>query len=309
MSEFERRRLALFVLFAYGVAWAVGAAIYATGGLVDSPALVSLDGGSITLAAVLLPTGYMFAPAVANLATRAITGEGRAGLLLRPRLRAAWRSYAVAWFAPAALVVLGAGLYFALFPRHFDLSMTAFARAVEAQVGGPVDVWTLAAVQVLAAVTVGPLVNAAFAVGEELGWRAYLLPKLLPLGTRRAVLVHGVVWGVWHWPVILMGYEYGFGYPGAPWTGLALFPLFAVAVGTVLAWLTVRSGSVWPAAVGHGAVNAAAGIGALFVTGRPSPLLGPLPVGLVGMVPWLVVAALLLWRTETFAGGRLDDVA
>jgi len=64
-------------------------------------------------------------------------------------------------------------------------------------------------------------------LGEEFGWRAYPLPKLMALGPRKAILLVGVIHGVWHWPSILMGSDYGFGYWGAPVVGPLLFVVMA----------------------------------------------------------------------------------
>ncbi|SDL90002.1 CAAX protease self-immunity [Halogranum gelatinilyticum] len=296
----ETRRIGVFLAVAYGVAWATGLTIYATGGLVDSPEL--LPGLGITLATVLLPTAYMFAPAVGTVVTRLATGEGWANLGVRPRFRPSWRTYALAWFVPALLTLVGAAVYFAVFSATFDPELTAFTEAVRAASGGelPLDPWTLVAIQLVAAVTIAPLINALFAFGEELGWRGYLLPKLLPLGRRQATLVVGLVWGAWHWPLIAMGYNYGFSYPGAPWTGFLAMCWFTLTTGVFLAWVTLKSESVWPAAIAHGAINAVAAIGALFVAGQPNPLLGPTPLGVVGGVGWTVLAAWLLWRSEVF---------
>lgn len=300
----DRRRLALFLLFAFGTAWATAAVIAATGGLTVSPEVLAVGGLSLSLAAVLLPTTYMFAPAAASLLARWLTDEGTEDLMVSVRFFDHWQSYVLSWLAPPVLTALGAGLFFLAFPQYFDPTASAFAERVgraNAAAGGAGDAGmpplVLALVTVGAAVAINPFVNAIFGFGEELGWRGYLLPKLWPLGARTAVLVHGLVWGVWHWPLILMGYEYGFGYPGEPWTGLALFPVFTVATGTFLAWVTVRSGSVWPASLGHGAINGTVVVALVFARGDPSPLLGPLPIGLVGVVPWLAVAVALLART------------
>ncbi|MFB6125261.1 MAG: hypothetical protein ABEJ59_04820 [Halanaeroarchaeum sp.] len=191
----ETRRIGLFVLVAFGVAWVTGGVIYATGGLVDSPTVVSVGGISLSLAGVLLPTTYMFAPAVGNVVTRLSTDEGWADLLVRPRLTGSLRYYAAGWLAPLVLTVLGAGLFFAVFPQYFDPSLSTFGRALAEQLGQSVDPLTVAALQIGAALTIAPVINALFAFGEEFGWRAYPLPKLVPLGTRRAILILGVVWG------------------------------------------------------------------------------------------------------------------
>jgi membrane protease YdiL (CAAX protease family) len=161
--------------------------------------------------------------------------------------------------------------------------------------GGPSG---FVALQVVQAVLFAPLINSLFAFGEEFGWRGDLLPKLLPLGERRAALAVGVVWGVWHWPIIALGYNYGLEYPAAPIPGLLAMAVATVALGTVFAWVTLRSGSVWPAAIGHGALNAAGSAIFGFVTIDPAGIVGPAPVMVPGMVPWLVVAAALLWAGQ-----------
>jgi len=224
---------------------------------------------------------------------RIATGEGRETLRLRPDLDGTVWTYAAAWLAPAGLVIVGAAAYFAVFPEQFDPGMSTFREQLAAA-GVPLDPTLLAVIQIVAAVTIAPVLNGLFAFGEEFGWRAYLLPKLYPLGRRRAIVLSGVVWGVWHWPVIAMGYNYGFDYPGFPWAGMAAFLAFTVGAGTFLSALTEREGSVWPASIGHGAINAIGAIALLFVAGQHDSLLGPTPVGLLAALPWLVVAVWLL---------------
>lgn len=301
----ERRRLGLFVVFAFSIAWAVAAALYANGGLTDSPTVFESGPLSLSLAAVLLPTVYMFAPCIANVLTRVFTGEGRDDLMLSFGFFEHWQRYVVAWFAPGVITAFGAALFFVVFPRYFDSTAEAFASTV----GGGADLGmspvALAAVTVGAAFVINPLFNAIFGFGEEFGWRAYLLPKLTPLGLRTAVVVHGLIWGAWHWPLIAMGYEYGFGYVGFPWVGFVVFLVFTVATGTFLAWLTLETRSVWAASLGHGAINATVVVGVVFSRGDPSYLLGPLPIGLVGMVPWIALAAYLLFRMDD--GGRMPQ--
>lgn len=289
----ESRRIGVFLLVAFGVSWATALLIYLTGGLVDSPEIA----GGFTLATVLLPTGYMFGPAVGNLAARIVTREGWSSNYLRPTLPEQWPYYAAAWVLPAILTILGGVVYFLFFPTHFDPSLTNLVDQLNAA-DIEMDVRTVLVFQVAAALTLGPAINALFAFGEEFGWRAYLLPKLLPLGVRRAVVLQGIIWGFWHWPLIAMGYNYGFGYPGFPLTGILVFIVFTISAGTILAWLTVQEGSVWPASFAHGAINAIAGITVLFLATEPSQLLGPVPIGIIGGIPWLLCALGLLWKSH-----------
>lgn len=303
-DDLETRRIAVFLFLAFGISWAVGGVIYVMGGLRDSPELIP----GFTMATVMLAGGYMFGPALANVLTRLATGEGWADAWLRPRFRAGWPYWAAAWFLPAVLTLLGVGVFYALFPEHFDPTMEGLRGTLAGATGGAeIDPSLVALLQLASALTIGPLINSVFTFGEEFGWRGYLLPKLLPLGHRRAALAVGAIWGVWHWPVVLMGYNYGFGYAGAPWTGLLAMVWFTLTVGVFLAWVTMCAGSVWPAVVGHAAINAVAGYGVLFVRGTPSSLLGPATTGVVASLPWAALALVLLWRRDALAPVAVEN--
>src|SRR5215212_536966 len=92
-----------------------------------------------------------------------------------------------------------------------------------------------------------------FTFGEEYGWRGYLLPRLLPLGEIRATLLVGLIWGVWHLPLLLAGLNY----PGVNvWLALLVFLFVTVALSFAYTWLYVASGgSVLIAAVLHASFN------------------------------------------------------
>src|SRR5262249_40903260 len=121
-------------------------------------------------------------------------------------------------------------------------------------------------------------------------WRGYLLPRLAPLGGGRAAILTGIVWGLWHAPIIVTK-EYN--YPGHPWLGALAMVLFTTVLGVVFAWLRFRSGSVWPPALAHAALNAQAGFGLLVLTPSPNSLIGA-PTGLLGMAPIAALAVYLL---------------
>ena len=89
----------------------------------------------------------------------------------------------------------------------------------------------------------GVLINTPFTFGEEFGWRAYLLQKLLPQGTRRAIFITGVIAGIWHWPVIALGHNYGIGYPGFPVPGMLVMVWFSIGLSFFLSWAVLRAHS------------------------------------------------------------------
>jgi membrane protease YdiL (CAAX protease family) len=294
-SVLDRRRILIFLALAFGIAWAGALVIYLTGGLANSP-----------FTYLILTVVYMGAPTIAHVATRVITHEGWSHLYLKPRLRREWPYWVAAWFAPGVLTIVGMIVFFALFPQYYDADLTPVKQMLETQAeltGQSVPAtnpWLIIVSQTMMALILAPLLNAFATFGEEFGWRAYLQPKLLPLGGRTAMLLVGVIWGVWHWPVIAMGHNYGLDYPGAPWGGMLMMLWFTLTLGTLIGWLTLRAGSVWPAVIGHGAINGIAALGALFVKGQPNPLLGPLPVGFIGAAGFAFVTLALFVRRRSF---------
>jgi membrane protease YdiL (CAAX protease family) len=313
-SKPDATRIALFLAFAFGIAWAGAFVIYRHGGLTESPAL--MPGSGLSLALVILATVYMWAPALSHVLTRLITREGWRGLYLSPRWVHSWVYLCGAWFVPAMLVTAGAYLYFFLFPQDHDRtyqSVQAMIDQLAAASGRKITIapFDYMAVQIASAAFLAPIANVISTFGEEFGWRAYLQPKLLAFGYRKAMILTGVIWGVWHWPIIAMGYNYGLDSPGFPWAGMLAMVWFTIQLGVLFGWLTVRSRTVWPAVIAHAAVNGAVGIPFLFAhvklvaaagvpvfsfAAKTMPLLGPALTGLVAAIPMTALSLYLLWK-------------
>ena len=112
------------------------------------------------------------------------------------------------------------------------------------------------------------LFTLTLSLGEELGWRGYLLPRLLPLGRTPALLVTGLVWAAWHLPLIFLTPLYHA--DGNRWLVVPLFVATIVAGRSFVGYLRLWTGSTWPAALAHSAHNGAWGTLAAFtVTSSP----------------------------------------
>ena len=290
MQTMDWKRIWIFLAFAFGIAWAVALVVALTGGFENSPPLA--PGSSITVAIVLVASIYMWAPALANILTRVITGEGFVNTWLRPKFRKGWPYWLLAWFLPAILTVLGGAVFFLLFPDTFDRNMDAITLSMPA--GLNMNKWAFFGLMTLQAAIISPLVNSIATFGEEFGWRGYLLQKLLPLGKRRALLLLGVIWGAWHWPLTAQGHNYGLEYAGFPWLGMLMMVWFTTGLGIIFSWMTLRGRSVWPAVIGHAAVNGIGGLALILARGQPNLLLGPSPVGIIGGIFFTLFAAWIL---------------
>jgi len=290
----NNKRINLFLLSSFGISWLTALVIFLTGGLVNSPELI--PGTGITLALILLASVYMWGPAIAHIISRLVFREGWSTAFLKPEIKTGWPWWLVGWFGPSLLVLVGALVYFLLFPSSYDAQLTVLTSQLElaGMSSESISPLQIVLLQTGFAMLISPLVNLAATFGEEFGWRAYLLPKLAEKGTRKALIISSLIWGVWHWPVILMGHNYGLGYWGYPWSGLLAMTWFCLSAGVFIGWVTLKAGSVWPAVFAHGALNGLAAIGLLFVKGQPEMLLGPTPAGIIGALPFSVVSLAIL---------------
>jgi len=135
----------------------------------------------------------------------------------------------------------------------------------------------------------GLTINGLFAFGEEYGWRGVLAQELRPLGNLRANLLTGVLWGLWHAPIIiLLGHNYG-----TEWGwGIFLMVAWTTPLAFLLSWVRERSGSVIAPAFLHGAYNGTIGFFALTILG--GSVIVALPMGLL-MALVLTVVAIVVW--------------
>jgi hypothetical protein len=136
----------------------------------------------------------------------------------------------------------------------------------------------------LLSLTLAPFFNSIAGFGEEWGWRGYLLPRLMPLGKWKAYLLVGVIWGLWHAPLIAIG----FNYPGYPVLGILMMVLLTTSISIYINELTLHYKSAILAGWIHGVFNCQAyGIWRMLLFPGVNPVLGGI-TGLVGIAVILV---------------------
>ncbi|MGV8858706.1 CPBP family intramembrane glutamic endopeptidase [Rhodoglobus sp.] len=250
------RSIAIFVSIAFALAWIVALPLWFGDGL-DSPLLLIGIIGAASMAT----------PAIAALIMVFFVDRERRkarilGLWPLKPVRRLVKYGLLGILVPMALalIALPIGALLGVYPADF-VNFSGFEQALteQAQAAGtsvsalPISV--LVAIQLLILPTAA-FINLIPALGEELGWRGWLLPKLMPLGAVPAIVISGVIWGLWHAPLILLGYNY----PDAPrWLGLTMMIGMCSIFGAIFGWLRLRSDSVWPAALAHAVFNGAGG--------------------------------------------------
>jgi CAAX protease family protein len=255
-----------------------------------------LGAGKMDAGNLLYVTGSMWSPALAAFATKRIFGERIRDLPWKwGPVRYPWLGYVIpiAYTLPVYLIVWFGGLG--------GFADAEFAKRTAEQFGWanfpPALTLTLF---VLLTATLGLVGKTSRALGEEIGWRGFLVPELAKVVSFPAVgIISGLMWAVYHYPVLLFA-DYNAATP--PWYALSCFTVMVVADSFILAWLTLRSGSLWPAAIFHGSHN-------LFIQSIFTPLTrdtGPIKYIIdefgIGLVVTVTIAAIVLcWRQRTDA--------
>jgi membrane protease YdiL (CAAX protease family) len=297
------RSVTLFTLLGLAGAWLVCLPLWTGDGLASPLALP-------------LMTAMMFIPGLAALISlRSIEKEEHPWRALRVPVVGSVGRFVVTlvatWLAVLALIV-GALLVGDLFGVYrLDLAdLTGLRENLEPQLraggqsmdGLALPSWALLLLLVPGLV-LGSLVSSLAAVGEELGWRGFLFPRLTTYGRTIAIVVSGLIWGLWHAPVLLLGYNYG---DIPAWQSIGLMTGFCTAIGALLSWVTERTGTIWPAALAHGTINSTLGPLAL-VLGTSGTRVDFKQATLMGWSGWVLpaVLAVALWVWATPRAGRV----
>ena len=234
---------------------------------------------------------YMFSPLVCALVIQIIKKEklGSTGLL---KFKIKW-SWLVAWLLPVVIVAAtiivnslldGCELKFHMptIPGMENLSPEDMAKISAMQNPKVIIITTL-----VSGLFAGITINAIAAFGEEYGWRNYLVSALKGRNFWVACLFIGVVWGFWHFPLILMGHNY-FVHRTA---GVFMMVAMCLVMTPIELYLVLKAKSVYPAAIFHGTVNALAGATMLFISGGSDLINGV--AGLSGIITMAVVTLIL----------------
>ena len=249
-----------------------------------------LLGGRMDAGNLLYVTGAMWSPGLAALATKRIFREPIAELPWKwGGARYAWLAYLLplAYALPVYLIVW-------LTPLGGFLDADFLKRTAEQFGWSNFPPSLVLALFVVFTATLGLVGKTSRALGEEIGWRGFLVPELSKVvGFTGVSLISGLMWAVYHFPALLFG-DYNKGAPA--WYSVTCFTLMVVADSFIMAWLTLRSRSLWPAAIFHGSHNLF--IQSIFTpltrdTGRTNYVIDEFGVGLVITIG---IAAILAWR-------------
>ena len=185
-----------------------------------------------------------FSPAIANILTRLLTKEGFSDSFLHFRFTQKGRYYLIAPLLNIVYVVIPALFVRCILSNRMTNTSILDGTSTFSLVCGLFSNLGYACIFAL------------YTFGEEFGWRAYLMPRLEKLiGTAPSIFVGGIIWGLWHAPLFIYGYNFGSDYPFFPYLGIALMCVTCIASNSIYTWLTKRSGSIFPSSLAHASNN------------------------------------------------------
>lgn len=251
-------------------------------------------GGQLVVAAV------MWVPALATVLTiKFVSHEGMGITNLR---FGSWKPYLASGLILPVSFLLIYALTWLLGLGQPDWHLTQFQEMIATSVGPAAPMPSPGVILVVLFVVtllVSPVINGILGFGEEFGWRGYLLPKLMPLGKVRAYVIEGIIWGLWHLPLLLIGFTYGHSVFG----GILAFFALTTAFGIYLNELTLHYKSSVLAGWVHGVFNSQKlGIWLLLFPGV-NPLAGGY-AGAVGIFIWLILGLAAMWYVKNIAGNQ-----
>jgi membrane protease YdiL (CAAX protease family) len=196
----------------------------------------------------LYVTGIMWCPALAGMLTLKLNGRNLSDLGWKwPGTKFA----AMSWYLPllyaAITYIIVWTLKLGAFPNH------EFMQSLVGRMGLRLSPALSTVVYVLLMGSIGLVGSLSRALGEEIGWRGFLVPEMSKtMSFTSTALISGIVWSLWHYPILIWG-DYNAG--TATWYSLTCFTVMVVAISFAFAWMRLKSGSLWTGAILHASHN------------------------------------------------------
>jgi uncharacterized protein len=207
-----------------------------------------IHSGSLGYGRGMYVFGLMWCPALAGMLTLRLNGRSLADL--------GWKwgetKYQIrSWYIPILYASIAYAIiwifHFGAFgnPAYYDAMIKSM------HLGG--RPWISIVLGIFLLGTFGMVRSVSAALGEEIGWRGFLVPELYKTTSFTATsLISGIVWSLWHYPILIYA-DYNAGTP--TWYGLSCFTVMVISISFVFAWMRLKSGSLWTAAILHASHN------------------------------------------------------
>lgn len=235
ISSEDRKQLATYLLLTFGLS----SIFY----------FLIIKSGHLAAAGGMYVLGIMWSPATAAILTCKIFGRDLGTL--------GWKWGKTRYQVASYLIPLGYATVAYVFIWVFRLGGFydhEFVSRLTQRFGlGSLPDWASISLYFVLAGTVGMVRSCASALGEEIGWRGFLVPQLAKMTSfTNTALISGVIWSLWHYPILIFA-DYNAGTP--TWYGLTCFTVMVISISFVFAWMRLKSGSLWTGVLLHASHN------------------------------------------------------
>ena len=270
----NRKKLLIFLLCAFLPVVGIGIAIHCLGGIIS----------------YLLTVGAMLVPMLAVVITQLIFKEPVfSGMAVSFKINRWWFA---GWILMPLVTMAIIGMSLLMPGAKWSPDSELVQMALQAMPEG-LGVWGLIAISLVSGMFAGITLNAVFAFGEEIAWRGFLLKEFKGRNFLTVALITGLIWGLWHAPIILNGHNY----PQHPVAGVFLMVIFCIMFTPMLMYFRQKSASVIVPAIMHGTFNGIAGLSLMVVNPANDLLYGA--TGLAGIIV-LLLADICLYLYDRF---------
>ena len=228
------------------------------------------------------------------------------GVKIQPSVLLVWENNRYLWFAaftPFVLVFLTTVFNILLTPSTFAID-PFYVNAFN-EIGVPEDMHlaVLIGQTLINGFLAGITINTFFALGEEIGWRGFLQQELGHLGLWKSGLLIGFIWGLWHAPLVIQGYNF----PQNPLIGVVMMAVATTPLGMIMSYFVARSRTVMSAGFFHGVFNAVAGITIAVVSPYTDYIHNPFGIVAIGVYSAVALLIYLLYKDRLSVDGSLKS--
>src|SRR3989344_2479732 len=241
-KKMDKKKIGLFLLFAFGISWTCGGILY----------LLGIEYGS-TISVFSTAILFMCAPAIAAIIVQKFFyKQPIKDMGLKLREAKGWKFLLIpVIYILLCVLFLGTIALFGnvlhidgfgeitLSPEgvlaNFNSSMEAAGAPAMSKL--PIHPIALLITQIISSFLIGIIINTIPTLGEELGWRGFLFNETKQMGFWKSNLFIGIIWGIWHAPVILQGHNY----PDHPVLGVFMMILFCIPLGYIMSYLRIKT--------------------------------------------------------------------
>ncbi len=272
------KKIGLFICLTFLLSWSLAFFFYLFGGRWNTP-------GAFVLALV-----YMFMPMLSVIITQALVSKEPIMNVLRLNFKLnrwffiAWLLFPILGFLTFGISLLLPGVVFStdmsgMYEIYKDMIPPSDYQQLQSQIAQlPLHpIWLALGAGLFAGITI----NAVAGYGEELGWRGFLYEELQDVGFWKSSLLIGMIWGVWHAPLILQGHIY----PHYPVLGVLMMIVWCVLLSPIFCFIRLKSKSVIAASILHGTLNGTFTLAVFLVKGGDELL-----IGITGLAGFIVLA-------------------